>query len=105
MENRIKEQQLGLFADRTSTRTMKANQLRLWLSSIAYSLFNDLRELALHSTKLAKAQCSSLRVWLLKIGALVKVSVRRVHIRLASAFPLQEIFATALAELGKFSSA
>jgi len=105
MENRIKEQQLGLFADRTSTRTMKANQLRLWLSSIAYSLLNDLRELALHSTELAKAQCSSLRVWLLKIGALVKVSVRRVHIRLASAFPLQEVFATALAALGKFSSA
>lgn len=105
MENRIKEQQLGLFADRTSTHTMRANQLRVWLSAIAYSLFNDLRELALHETKLGKAQCTSLRVWLLKIGALVKVSVRRVYIRMASAFPLQEEFAVALAAIGRLSSA
>lgn len=105
MENRIKEQQLGLFADRTSTHTLRANQLRVWFSAIAYSLLNDLRELALHGTKLARAQCSSLRVWLLKIGALVTVSVRRVYIRLASAFPLQEEFATALSRIGKLSSA
>ena len=105
MENRIKEQQLGLFADRTSTHTMRANQLRVWLSAIAYSLLNDLRELALYTTKLAKAQCTSLRVWLLKIGALVKVSVRRVYIRLASAFPRQEEFAAALAAIGRLSSA
>ena len=105
MENRIKEQQLGLFADRTSTHTLRANQLRVWLSAIAYSLLNDLRELALHTTRLARAQCSSLRVWLLKIGALVTVSVRRVYIRLASAFPLQDEFAAALEEIGKLSSA
>ena len=105
MENRIKEQQLGLFADRTSTHTLRANQLRVWLSAIAYGLLNDLRELALYTTKLAKAQCSSLRVWLLKIGALVTVSVRRVYIRLASAFPLQKEFVTALEQVGKLSSA
>lgn len=105
MENRIKEQQLGLFADRTSTHTLRANQLRVWLSAIAYSLMNDLRELALHNTKLAKAQCTSLRVWLMKIGALIKLSVRRVHIRMASAFPLQHEFATALEQIGQLSSA
>jgi uncharacterized membrane protein YgdD (TMEM256/DUF423 family) len=105
MENRIKEQQLGLFADRTSTHTLRANQLRVWLSAIAYSLLNDLRELALQGTKLARAQCTSLRVWLLKIGALVKVSVRRIYIRLASAFPLQKEFAAALSQIGKLSSA
>ena len=105
MENRIKEQQLGLFADRTSTHTLRANQLRVWLSAIAYSLLNDLRELALHTTKLAKAQCSTLRVHLLKIGALIKLSVRRIHIQMASAFPLQAEFATALEEIGKLSSA
>lgn len=105
MENRIKEQQLGLFADRTSTHTMRGNQLRVWLSGIAYSLLNDLRELALQSTTLAKAQCSSLRVWLLKIGALVKVSVRRVYIQMSSAFPNQEAFATALSRIVNLSSA
>jgi len=105
MENRIKEQQLGLFADRTSTHTLRANQLRVWLSAIAYSLLNDLRELALHTTKLAKAQCSSLRVWLLKIGALIKLSIRRIQIQMASSFPLQTEFATALKQIGKLSSA
>jgi hypothetical protein len=105
MENRIKEQQLGLFADRTSTHTMRSNQLRVWLSAIAYSLLNDLRELALHTTTLARAQCSSLRVWLLKIGALIRISVRRVTIRLASAFALQREFAVALEQIGKLSSA
>jgi hypothetical protein len=105
MENRIKEQQLGLFADRTSTHTMRGNQLRVWLSGIAYSLLNDLRELALQTTKLAKAQCGSLRVWLLKIGALVKISVRRVYIQMSSTFPNQNEFATALCRISKLSSA
>jgi len=105
MENRIKEQQLGLFADRTSTHTLRANQLRVWLSAIAYSLLNDLRELALHGTKLAKAQCTTLRVHLLKIGALIKLSVRRITIQMASSFPLQTEFATALEQIGKLSSA
>ena len=105
MENRIKEQQLGLFADRTSTHTMRGNQLRVWLSGIAYSLLNDLRELALQTTKLAKAQCGSLRVWLLKIGALVKVSVRRIYIQMSSTFPNQNEFATALCRISRLSSA
>jgi hypothetical protein len=85
--------------------SLRANQLRVWLSAIAYSLLNDLRELALHTTKLARAQCSSLRVWLLKIGALITLSVRRVTIRMASAFPLQNEFATALEQIAKLSSA
>jgi hypothetical protein len=105
MENRIKEQQLGLFADRTSTHTLRANQLRVWLSAIAYSLLNDLRELVLHATKLARAQCSSLRVWLMKIGALIKLSVRRIYIQMASAFPMKAEFAIALEQIGKLSSA
>ncbi len=96
MENRIKEQQLDLFADRTSTATLAGNQLRLWLSAIAYSLVNDLRELGLATTHMAKATCGTIRVRLLKIGAQVRVSVRRVLINLASSFPLQDVFTAAL---------
>lgn len=80
MENRIKEQQLGLFADRTSTRTLRGNQLRLWFSSIAYLILHDLRRLALCGTALGRAQVSTIRSRLLKIGAVVKVSVRRVYV-------------------------
>ena len=71
MENRIKEQQLYLFADRTSSHTMRANQLRLWLSSIAYLLLSELRRRARHDTGLATAQCDTIRLKLLKIGAQV----------------------------------
>ena len=92
MENRIKEQQLGLFADRTSTHTLRANQLRLWLSSIAYVILHDLRRLALVGTELARAQVSTIRCRLLKIGAVITVSVRRVYVSLSSVFPLQEVF-------------
>lgn len=92
MENRIKEQQLYLFADRTSTETMRANQLRLWLSSVAYVLLNELRKKGLRSTELAKAQCHTIRTKLLKIGALVRISVRRIYASLASGCPYQEIF-------------
>jgi hypothetical protein len=99
MENRIKEQQLDMFADRTSTATMKANQLRLWLSAIAYSLMNDLRVLALQGTQLAQATCGTIRLRLLKIGALIRVSVRRVLIHLASSCPSQGVFAQALMNL------
>jgi hypothetical protein len=99
MENRIKEQQLDMFADRTSTATLKANQLRLWLSAIAYSLMNDLRVLALKGTHLAQATCGTIRTRLLKIGALMRVSVRRVLIHLASSCPSQEVFAQALMNL------
>jgi hypothetical protein len=99
MENRIKEQQLDLFADRTSTATMKANQLRVWLSAIAYSLLNDLRVLGLKGTQLAQATCGTIRTRLLKIGALIRVSVRRVLIHLASSCPRQEVFVQALMNL------
>lgn len=95
MENRIKEQQLDLFADRTSTAPFASNQLRLWFSTFAYLLLARLRATALQGTVLAKATVGTIRLRLLKVGALVTVSVRRVYIRLASAFPLQEVFATA----------
>jgi hypothetical protein len=92
MENRIKEQQLCLFADRTSASLMKANQLRLWFSSIAYVLLNELRVKALEGTEMAKAQCSTIRLKLLKIGAVVRVSVRRVLISFAESYPYQKLF-------------
>ena len=92
MENRIKEQQLDLFADRTSATRMKANQLRLWFSSVAYVLLNEVRRLGLIGTELEQAQCGTLRLKLLKIGAQVAVSVRRVVVRLASSYPFQELF-------------
>jgi len=93
MENRIKEQQLYLFADRTSAATMRANQLRLWFSSIAYVLLQALRRLGLKGTALEKAQCQSIRLKLLKIGAQIKVSVRRVWISLAEGYPYKNLFA------------
>ena len=99
MENRIKEQQLDLFADRTSCHPLRANQLRLWFSSLAYVLVSELRRLALAGTELARAQCGTIRTRLLKIGALVKVSVRRVRVLLSSAFPLQAVFWRALQNL------
>ena len=99
MENRIKEQQLGLFADRTSSATMRANQLRLWFAAIAYTLLNHSRHQGLHDTELARAQASTIRCRLLKIGARVTVSVRRIVASLSSAFPLQELFARVLANL------
>ena len=93
MENRIKEQQLDLYADRTSTGTMRSNQLRLWFSTLAYLLMNQLRRVGLPGTELARATCGTLRTRLLKIGALVRVSVRRVRVSLSSAWPLRELFA------------
>jgi len=92
MENRIKEQQLDLFADRTSTHTMRGNQLRLWFSTIAYALVSTMRRVALKGTRLAKATCGSIRLRLLKIGAQVSISVRRFLVRLASACPYQDVF-------------
>ena len=86
MENRIKEQQLGLFADRTSTATMRANQLRLYLSSVAYMLMQALRRLGLQGTEFARAQCTTIRK-LLKIAAQIHVTVRRVWIRMAGGYP------------------
>ena len=99
MENRIKEQQLDLFADRTSTATMAANQLRLWFSSFAYVLMAALRRLGLQHSELEAATCGSIRLKLLKIGARVTVSVRRIKIAMASACPHQAAFALAHARL------
>jgi hypothetical protein len=99
MENRIKEQQLGLFADRTSTATLRANQLRLWFSSMAYVLLSELRRVGLKGTELAHAQCSTIRTKLLKIGAIVRISVRRVWISCASGYPYRSIFLQVLSNL------
>lgn len=93
MENRIKEQQLDLFGDRTSTAYLASNQLRLWFSTFAYLLLRGLRAFALKGTRLATATAGSLRVHLLKIGAQITVSVRRIYVRLSSAFALADVFA------------
>jgi hypothetical protein len=99
MENRIKECQLDLFADRTSAATMRANQLRLWFASMAYVLLCALRRIGLAYTQFAQATCGTIRLKLLKIGALVRVSVRRVKIAMASACPWQHEFGLAHASL------
>ena len=95
MENRIKECQLDLFADRTSTATMRANQLRLWLASMAYVLVESIRRLGLQTTELANATCGTIRRKLFKIGALVTISVRRVKLAMASGCPYKLAFAQA----------
>ena len=88
MENRIKECQLDLYADRTSAATMRANQLRLWFASMAYVLLCALRRIGLHDTRRSrKATCGTIRLKLLKIGALVRISVRRIKVAMASACP------------------
>ena len=92
MENRIKEQPLYLFADRTSAATMRANQLRLWFSSVAYTLLAALRRLGLQGTELAQAQCSTIRLKLLKLGAQIKVTVRKVWVSLAESYPYRTLF-------------
>jgi Transposase DDE domain group 1 len=102
-ENRIKEQQLHLFADRTSARTMRANQIRLFFSSLAYVLLNALRRLGLAGTELAEAQCQTIRLKVLKIGALVRVTVRKVWVHLASSCPYAEVFRRVHANLARFS--
>jgi hypothetical protein len=91
MENRIKEQ-LMLFSDRTSTHYLRSNQLRLYFSSIAYVLLQMLRRLGLAGTELAQAQCSTIRLKLLKIGALIRITVRKVWISLAGGYPHVELF-------------
>lgn len=101
MENRVKEQQLGLFADRTSTATMHANQLRLYFSSVAYILMQTLRRLGLQGTTLATAQCTTIRLKLLKVGAQVQVTVRRIWFRMAGGHPYADAFAHAYANLQK----
>lgn len=98
-ENRIKEQQLDLFADRTSTGKMWSNQLRLYFSSIAYVLLQTLRRTALAGTELEKAQCGTIRLKLLKIGAQVRVTVRKIWISLSEGYPYAALFAHVLATL------
>jgi hypothetical protein len=95
MENRIKECQMDLFADRTSTGTLKANQLRLWFASMAYVLLEGLRRIALQATDLANASCGTIRRKLFKIGALVTISVRRIKLAMASGCPYKAAFVTA----------
>ena len=96
MENRIKEYQPDLLADRTSTATMQASQLRLWFTSMALVLLCGLRGIGLAHTQFAEATCGTIR---LKLGASVRVSVRRIKIAMASACPWQDEFALARARL------
>ena len=110
MENRIKECQLDLYADRTSTATMRANQLRLWFASMAYVLLCALRRIGLHDTDFATATCGTIRLKLLKIGAIVCFSVRRIKIAMASACPaardwLRAAIRLAIAALARASPA
>jgi hypothetical protein len=99
MENRIKEQQLALFADRTSTHEMRSNQLRLYFSSFAYVLIQSLRRLGLNGTSMAKAQCDTIRLKLFKIGAHIRLSVRRVVIAFSESYPYAELFRQVLYKL------
>lgn len=99
MENRIKEQQLDLFADRTSTAKLWSNQIRLYFSSFAYLLLQTLRRLGLRGTEMAHAQCGTIRLHLLKIGALLTISVRRIRVALASGYPYATLFQQAYAQL------
>jgi hypothetical protein len=98
MENRLKEQ-LALFADRTSTAFLRSNQIRLCFSSMAYVLMEALRRLGLKATDLAQAQCETIRLKVLKIGALVRITVRRVWVSMAGGYPYGEMFAQAYAQL------
>ena len=99
MENRIKEQQLGLFADRTSTSWMRSNQLRLYFSSFAYILMHTLRRLGLEGTELANAQCDTIRLKLFKIGAQIRVTVRKVWISFSESYPYFKLFQQVFARL------
>jgi hypothetical protein len=98
MENRIKEQ-LSLFATRVSAETMRANQLRLYLAALAYVLVEGLRRLGLQGTEMARAQAATIRVRLLKIGAQIRITVRKIWVSPASSFPLRGVFARAWAQL------
>jgi len=100
MENRIKEQQLDLFADRTSAATLRANQLRLWFASMAYVLIAALRRIGLAGSRFADATCGTIRLKLLKIGALARLSVRRLKFAMPSAFPYREEYGRAYVLLG-----
>ena len=102
MENRIKEQQLYLFADRTSTHYMDSNQIRLWFSSVAYVLLQTLRHIGLKGTKLAQAQCHTIRLKLLKIGALIRITVRKIWISFSEAYPYADLFRLVLQNIRRW---
>ena len=99
MENRLKEQQLDLFADRTSTQTFESNQLRFWLSSMAYVLMQAFRQNCLSKTAFAQATVGTIRLNFLKLGARITVSVRRVLIAIASSCPYQDILVIAYSRI------
>ena len=99
MENRIKEQQLDLFADRTSTQTFDSNQLRLWLSSMAYVLMQAFRQNCLSKTSFAKATVGTIRLSFLKLGARITISCRRILIAIATACPDQDILGIAYSRI------
>ena len=99
MENRIKEQQLQLFSDRTSCHRWWPNQFRLLLASLAYTLMNTIRRLGLKGSQYARAQCATIRLKLLKIGAVITRNTRRVRLHLSSACPDQDLFRLAAARL------
>ena len=101
MENRIKEQQLMLFADRTSTQKMRSNQIRLYFSSVAYVLIQTLRQLGLAGTEMAKAQCDTIRLKLFKIGAKIRITVRKVWVSFAEGYPFRKIFDQAFDNISK----
>jgi len=92
MENRIKEKKLFLFADRVSCATMRANQVRLCLSTVAYIVMRALRQFGLQQTEMAQAQCDTIRLKLFKIGGVIRISVRRVWLALSEAFPFRALF-------------
>src|SRR5260370_12117388 len=104
MENRIKEQQLDLFADRTSTHWMASNQLRLWFSAFAHLLMSTLQAEVLRGTEFAAASIGQIRLRLFKIAARLRVSVRRIHIYLCSSYPLQCLFSLVHKRLSILSS-
>ena len=101
MENRIKEQQLMLFADRTSTSKMHSNQVRLYFSSLAYVLVQSLRRLGLVDTEMAKAQCDTIRLKLFKIGARIRVTVRKVWVSFAEGYPYKKLFSEVMNNMDK----
>ena len=98
-ENRIKQMVLDLKADRTSSSWMASNQMRLWFSTLAYLLLERVRKIGLKGTELAKASLGTLRLRMMKVAACVRVSVRRIHVALSSAFPLQGVFREAARRL------
>ncbi|MGR9108186.1 MAG: IS1380 family transposase, partial [Gammaproteobacteria bacterium] len=99
MENRIKEQQPGLFADRTSTKVLRSNQLRLYFASFAYVLMQALRRLALAGTTMAKARCQTIRVKIFKNGTQLRITVRKVRLSFSEGYPFAALFLTASGNL------